>query len=1457
MTRWFRLLLATVALVGLAGRLWNLDFDQRQHLHPDERFWALTSDALAQAPAPAAHGTVFGPALDWLDGRRSSSSPYRVTESFLYGPIALTVTRSVAGWLHDGVVNRQQPANAVTHLFDALGVPLIDDKGAPRFDDRYQVDLVGRLIGALIDTATIVLIGLIGLRVGGRLAGLAAAGLYASCVMAIQYAHFFGSEPLLSFACALTVLAALRLDRSSSLRRAATSGCALGVAGGLVLAAKLVGFGLVVVPVVGAAALVARHRRRSDVVRLGAIALGVAVTFRVLEPSAFRGLGIGFSTAFRNDLHRAAQLRAGTSPPSFQWANRTPVLEPLFWLTKYALGPGVTLAAALGATVVALRLFGTRLAGSAALPARRGRVQRLATGAGRHIDALVDAGTWPLVLLVSSVVVPFVWVCATAYPTGRYFFPMLPALMGVGGLGIAVGARAALRVRGGIRRVLVGSVVATLALSCLWAVAFVHGVYATTNTRITASRWIVANVTPGSVLSSEAWDDGLPLQLPGVDSGEFAFEQLNLVGPDDEAKVAILAAQLGRIDYVIESSPRIWATVVRMPARFPSTIKFFDGLDSGALGFQRVATFRSGPALGPWRLDESAAEEAFSVYDHPEVRIWRKVRTVPRDRLVAQLDPVAASNAVAVDPNHAGSNGLLLEKSAIAANTAGPTYDQAFDTSGSNLMHVVGWFALLELFGLAAFVLFLPLFRRLPDAGLGLSKILALMCLAIAVFFCVAWLKLRFDRGLVVVLSTAFVVAGASRARRRADDLRHIWSERRRVLIGVEVVTASVFLLVVLTRALNPDLWHPFRGGEKPFEMAVLTAVLRTRTLPVYDPWFSHGALNYYYGGWLLLAAPARLLRTSPALVMNLAIGVFASCTAGAAFTTVTAMVSEGRRSSRCGGRQRIDVAAGALGALFVLALGNTAILGPLWRRIAGHAGTTDWWSLSRVIPDSVAITEFPAWSLLFGDLHPHLMDIAPLLTCVALCLVWYHSLLSTRVGQPIAVAALLGAGIGLVRMTNTWDFPICVVAVATTATLALLAGAKVRRLVVPVIVIGLVVVVGYAPYLRHTEVFDAGFEAATLRTPPLSWFRQFGFFVAIGTTLIVRQILDVLSTSRVVLGRVTRANLTVVGLSVLALVYIALRPGFEVFEFTTALAIGSAWTAWRRCQLRVRPPDMPPSPVGPLVMALGWAIQAAVEYFTVRNDAGRTNTVFKFWYQSWTLLAIGAAAVVAAELSTRGAARRAAACAVVASLVLTGAFWGLTLPVRTDDRLSSGGLSLAGESFLTPSFAYGDGDRRFVPSDDMALVSWIRGNVEGIQVVAEAPGVDYQWTGRVAWLTGLPTPIGWPYHESQQRRPYNSVIDSRKNDMTALYTTTDPGEMARVLARYSVAYLVFGTQERLLATSASADALRSFECLSVMTTADRTTPTSRLVDEFFVAAVDRTCVNRLRPALGPPPPAS
>jgi YYY domain-containing protein len=1414
------LLVIGIALGGLVMRAWNLDFDQRQHQHPDERYWSIVSAELRQQAPDERHGTFAGPVLDWLDGDRSPANVYRDDQSFAYGPTMLAVSRGVAGWLAAGAIDDQQPARTVVHAIDALGVPLLDDEGAPRFDDGYEVDLVGRLLGALLDTITIVVVALIGRRVGGRVAGLAAAAFFATCVLAIQHTHFLGAEPALGLAAAAMVLAAVHLDRSASVRRAVGSGALVGLAGGAAIAAKLSAAPLVAVPLIGCIALAWTHRRRADLVRVAVLAVSVVVAFRVLHPAAFRGLGMMPSRAFLDDLGRLrAQFGGADVPPSIQWADRSYVAQSIEWMVRFTIGPGMALAALVGAVALIDRLRPRR-----SPPGER----------------------WPALVMLGAVVMPFGYIVSAADPFGRYFMPLVPALCATAGLGVGVAWHRATELRPRTRVALRVGAVATIALGALWAVSFVNGIYGATNTRVEATRWIVEHVPPGSALTSQAWDDSLPLRLPGVDAERYEVVQLEMVGTDTEDKVERVAAQLGGVDYVVESSPRLWASVVRIPERFPSTINFFEALDDGTLGFERVATFDRDPSLGPFRLDDAAAEEAFSVYDHPEVRIWRKERTVPYRELVSALDPVAASRAMTVTAADAGAGGLLLTDDEAAALESGTTFDARFDTDGPSWLHAAGWLVLVELMGFAAFAIALPLFRRLPDAGAGIARTVGLGLTGFAAFVASAWLHVPLTRATVGAVVGLLLLGGGLAVGRHRHELRELWATRRRMLVAVEALGLTAFAGVLALRAANPDLWHPARSGEKPFELALLTAVLRTDSLPPYDAWFAGGVLNYYYGGYLVLLAPARVLTTAPSMVMNIGIAVFAMAAAGAAATLAAAVEGSRRRTP---GR---PLAAAVLGTFAVLALPNLAVLGELWQR--WRSGPPfDWWAVSRVVPGTTDITEFPAWSLLFADLHPHVMDLPVLLTSGVLAIVLHRHLVDRATGRAIVTALAVGASIGLVRATNTWDYPLVAGCAVTAIVLAARQGARRSTCARVAAAVAGVVFGVWAPYVRRGLVFDGGAQRAVARTPWASWVVQFGLFALVTAALVLPPLVRASrrsASSRTIERRVGGAHVAPIGMALVGIALvaggtIAVWPESAVAVTVALLTAGAGWVAWTR---RRRTDGVPP--LAAALMSAGWCLQLGVELLTVRNDTGRQNTVFKFWYQSWTLLAIGSAVAVVAWLPHRSTAhaasrtgrpartgRTAAAAGVAGAALLAAAFWVYAVPTRLDDRLS-GGWTLDGEAFLQSDDTTGYQEQTIVPGEDAPLIGWLRGNVSGVRTIAEAPGDDYLWSARIAAFTGLPTPSGWRFHEVQQRRAYGDVVERRAALLRTLYTSTDPAELATSLTDLDVDLVVFGVTERAIASRQSRAALHDFECLDVEFESG----------DLFVARVDRECALRIRP---------
>jgi YYY domain-containing protein len=1412
-----RSLLAAIVVTGALARFWNLDFDQRQHQHPDERHWSITSDALSQLPPTPAHGTVFGPVLDWLDADRSPAAPYRATESFVYGPAPLAWSRGAAAWLDDGAREGTQPASAVVHLVDSLGVPLLDPDGVPRFDDRYEVDLIGRVLGALADTLTILVIAAIGRRIRGWGCALVAAALYAGCVMAVQHAHYLGSEPFVTLGGALVLLAGIRLHRGHGVVPSLRTGAVLGLASGTALAMKLSALPVVAIAVAACAFLVVRHRRRSDVARFAAVVVGAYVAFRVLNPGAFDGLGLVPSSHYLDDVANARAMQQGDLPPAVQWANRA-VWEPFRWMLVYTLGPGLVLLAGIGALgLVAERRWG------------------LSGVASRWVRGLLlgSAGAQLVVIGLSSV------------PTGRYVMPALPALCVLGGVGAValwnVAERLASRAPrpAAAVRIAVG---ASLALSALWALAFVAGVHGREHTRIEASRWIAANVPPGSVVSSQAWDDSLPLRLPGVDTAAFPIEQLVLVGTDTEAKIGQLADQLQRIDYVVESSPRLWATVVRIPQRFGSSIRFFEALDDGSIGFERVATFETGPQLGPFRLDSSNAEEAFSVYDHPEVRIWRKVAAVPADEIIERLDPVAAATALDIVPAAAGAEGLLLDPGVRAELETGPSYDATFDENGSGALHALGWLALLTTMACATWIVLLPVMRSLPDAGLGTSWAIGLVLTAFGSFVATTWWGLDLGRPQAGAAIGALLLVAALAWPTRRAEVTSLLRQRRTLLIGALATPIVVGGLTLLLRAANPDLWHPDRGGEKPFELAVLTSVLRSDTLAPYDAWFSNGRLNYYYGGYLMLQAPARLLGTTPSLVMNIGLAAVVAAAAGGAWTIGAALVARSR-NMRPDQTRVVAGAAVAVGLLLVAA--NVDTVAPAWSQLLGTGDDFDWWARSRVIPESVAITEFPAWSVLFGDLHPHVIGLGVLLALGASCLALHDRLLAGR-RTAWAAAVLVGVLVGQVRATNTWDLLLAVSMVVVAFGAALVQRAQVRTTVVAAVIVAGVVIVGWRPYTRQTQVFDQGVDPGELFTPWVSWLQQFGFFVAVSLLALAapaRRSIALSARSAAEQGRRVPTVLpTAVGVALVGVGVALVLPDRTVAVCCALLAGALCWAA-----LSMRTVDLVPA-FAFVVIAGGWTIQFFVESFTIRNDGGRQNTVFKFWYQSWLLLAVGSAAVLVwllADLRLRHEARpvrrataRLAALLVAAIAVTSLGFWAFALPPRLDDRISTTGLSLDGEAFLDVPFEITYAEVPLRPGDDLPLVHWLRAHVDGVQVVSEIGKDDYRWSGRISVFTGLPTPIGWAYHQSQQRRDYQRDIDRRVAAMDALYTSTDPGVIARSLADDRVAYVVFGTVERSVSTPESEAALRSHPCLTIEVESAG----------LFIASVDPACVRSLRP---------
>jgi uncharacterized membrane protein len=964
--RW--LLLGAFLLVGLGLRTANTDWDHGRLLHPDERYWTFVT---AEISGPSGIG-------EYLDSESSRLNPYSTRPSWVYGTVPLFLNKAVASWLEDGVVNDTFPANVVARAPGLIGVDLVED-GLPVFDDGSRSHVVGRLLSALFETATIALVFAIGRRLFGSEVGLLAAAIQATVALHIQHSHFYGAETIAAFFVALVALGALSL--ASGDRRIKTA-VLTGIALGLAVASKVNSVGavaMVMVASVVGAGVFDRDQPRSEQSRSGqrrrlwwaaetTMIAGLAslVVFRLTQPYAFSGgLSLRLDTRWIADLERLAELQAGVDfPPGVQWIGRAPVAYPIAQMFRWGMGPLLTIAAATGVVLACRELW------------------------ARRMTVLLV----PLSMVAAMVVV----VASRRTPVIRYLLPAYPFL--------AVFAAWAIvwmwRTRtGGVRRVVARSTAGVLLVGGMgWGLAFAFGVYGQEHPRIEASLWMAQNIPIESVVSTQHWDDSMPQRVAEISWYTPQTEQLTPFHDDSPEETEILIESLLRIDYVVESSNRVYDSVSRVPARYPITNRYYDALFSGDLGFDQVAQFRTSPALFGISVADHNAEEAFTVYDHPTVTIWEKGPDVTRESLTEALRPDLSRKAIYVIPGDSDTNALQLRPAQYAqvqtSGGAGSIESRSW-TLGPDWLW---WLLWLELAALAVLPWVTGLMSGLSDQGFAASKLLGLGAVGLPVWAASAWLGLQVDTTLVLGSATLVAGAGAVAGIWRREHLVESWRTHRHAWLRVEMLFLSVFAAALGLRAIGPDL-DIVPGRIDQF--GEFAAAVGSPSAIVPDPGYSGGYLNLGTLGWGLLVPPIRALGLPPAVAWNLAIATYVALIAALVFVLTFAV------ADRIPGLSKRGVVGAATAAV-----GIAVVAGPL-TALGGDNGWLD------PIVGRAGLATAPIMATLTGDLAPHVMALPWVLLVVMVLVVVAWTGEAERWLSPWMVAAIGGLLSGVARAVS------------------------------------------------------------------------------------------------------------------------------------------------------------------------------------------------------------------------------------------------------------------------------------------------------------------------------------------------------------------------------------------------------------------------------------------------------
>ncbi len=1378
------LLLALAVLVGAWFRFTGLDWDNSTHLHPDERHITITT---AQIQWPDSLSQYF-------DTETSPLNPYNQgIGSFVYGTLPVFITKAAAGMV---------------------------DK------DAYDgIDLVGRFLTASLDVLTILLVFLIGRRLGGRWGGALAAVFYACAVQAIQQAHFYTTDTWVTFFAAFALWWALRWQDEG--RWYDLVGVSL--VAGLALASKL-GVATLAVPIGVAFVLRAWRDTRPPVfvithklfVRLGgSLIIGGVLVYGVLRlcvPYVFASASLWdprLNPRYAQDIETLRFLASGDAdfPPAYSWSTVNYTLFPFEQMFRWEMGWSFAAVAWLGV------LWG---------------IWQLV----RHSN-LVFA---PVVLWVLTL---YLYQAAQFARPGRYFLPIYPALAVLGGVflcwlvyQIARGnlpawlqrIRPLARVSDESGSPLLGRLLplAAMGLAALvllgalaWAFAFTR-IYAGPVSRVRASEWIYQNVPAGAVLAEEHWDDALPLRLPGQERTpeRYQYVQLQVFGADTPEKLEQMLAALHQTDYIVVSSGRTHGVIQQLPARFPMTSQYYRHLFAGDLGFARVRTFTHFPRLFGWEIDDSAAEENFLVFDHPTVHLFVKTVHYDQERLRALLEPHLSALPQTLSPRQLVHNGLLLNTAQRSGVQAGGTWSGYFERGSivNKVPWLVWWLAVL-LLGWLIWPLLWRILPMAPDRGYLLAKSIALL----AVAYISWWLA---NSGLLAAgrASTwlAIVLLGAASAwvlRRTWQRFMHFLRDQRTEIILSEVVFTGTFLFFLWVRLSNPDLWHPYFGGEKPMDFAHMNALIKAGQYPPFDPWFAGGYINYYYMGHQVFGTFIRLLGIVPSVAYNLVVPLVAALLAANVYTFGCTVWRTAPRNMR--------LLAGGGGIVFVTVLGNLDGAVQWFTRLAANAGPNrlragwdwlgqtvgnllrgepppgfDYWHSTRLIEG--AIHEFPFFTFLYGDLHPHVLALPFTMVIPVLALAFVLSYRLNPIERvqssgptllewlrpllrfpTLPLLLLSGFVLGFLRTANTWDYP----------TYALLLGGAVIlverrgliRLEVPANVrvvaaaVGLYLVgrLAFGPYLDNYQSFFLGVRSIDDQTPLWQYLVIHGVLVFFVAIFLVRELFR------------WRAAFDIRLIAILAVLQIVLasvlwqRPIVLLLQIIILLALLVA----------LGPPARLPARLLAGMVALAAVLGIFPEFLAIDGDVGRMNTVFKFYLQAWNLLALAAAATL--PLLWQQARLRRFLLPIGALLVLLALLYPLSaIPHRAQQRLVPDLVTLDGTAFMREGVIV-DQDREIPLKWDLEAIHWLQDNIGGTPTLLEASIPYFRWGARVAIHTGLPTVLGWDSHEWLQRWEYRPMIEQRKLDIQTIYETADYDLALKLLRQYEVDYIYLGDLER------------------------------------------------------------
>ena len=680
------------------------------------------------------------------------------------------------------------------------------------------------------------------------------------------------------------------------------------------------------------------------------------------------------------------------------------------------------------------------------------------------------------------------------------------------------------------------------------------------------------------------------------------------------------------------------------------------------------------------------------------------------------------------------------------------------------------WYLLAAVLGVVGMAVTGRLFRGFADKGWMFSKVVSITITGFLTWFLVSIKLLKFTTVTCVGITVVFgIVCILLYEKQRKAGYDCLPIDNLDLVYIEEILFFAVFLMWTYLAGFHPAA----HGTEKFMDYGFMEAMMRSKTLPATDIWYSQGKINYYYGGQYFAVFLTKLSGTQVELTYNLMRTFVAAFAFVLPFSLVRQMTVDMQGKKVYGWKKRLPSITGFIAGLAVSIAGNMhyvvyAQIIPLIQKLKGQEVDSYWFpdatryiGFNPDVPDKT-IHEFPCYSFVLGDLHAHVVNIMFVLLLLGVLYAWMQKVRNTtpsveKLGakkfwmQQLLMPHILAAAmlLGMFHWTNYWDFVIYYVVTGGTVLFMNIICLKgdIKRIIavtaaqaVEIFAVATVIIL---PFTLQFTTMVQGVRLAQNHSLPHQLLILWG----------LPTILTLVFVISLIVGKLKRLN----------------------------------HKSLYRLMKAIRTPDLFAVIMG--LCAIG--LVAIPELVYVRdiyeNGNARANTMFKLTYQAYIMFGMTMVYVIFRQLFVnRKKILKAVGVIGLALLLWTCGYFGKSVDSWFGQVLDpSQYKGLNATAFLETDYA-----------EDVGAIRWLKENIEGSPVVLEANGDSYSEYERVSAMTGLPTVMGWYVHEWLWR---NDVADlnAKADEIETIYTSTNAAEVQMLVEKYDISYIFVGSCER------------------------------------------------------------